>query len=107
MRVFVPAFFGLMVAVTFAGLRIGEVGVDVLKSLPPLLVALNPWSKGALVRLRERRQKLSREVVDVIERFKGSDRLCVTPRTGDHRAGIAPRSSWRHRPLVFVSSRRE
>ncbi|OJD31187.1 glycerol-3-phosphate o-acyltransferase [Diplodia corticola] len=69
LKVFVPAFFALMVAVTFAGLRIGEVGMDVVKSLPPLLVALNPWSKGALVRLRERRRKVAKEVLDVVERF--------------------------------------
>lgn len=69
LKLFVPAFFGLMVAVTFAGLRIGEVGMDVVKSLPPLLVALNPFSKGALVRLRERRRRVAKEVVEVIERF--------------------------------------
>ncbi|KKY16015.1 putative glycerol-3-phosphate o [Diplodia seriata] len=69
LKAFVPAFFALMVAVTFAGLRIGEVGMDVVKSLPPLLVALNPWSKGALVRLRERRRRVAKEVLDVVERF--------------------------------------
>ncbi|GME44801.1 Phospholipid/glycerol acyltransferase [Neofusicoccum parvum] len=69
LRAFVPAFFALMVGVTFAGLRIGEVGTDVLKSLPPLLVALNPFQAGALARLRARRQALTKQVVDVIDTF--------------------------------------
>lgn len=69
LRLFVPAFFMLMVGVTFAGLRIGEVGIDVVKSLPPLLVALNPMSLGSLVLLRERRKALAREVRDVVETF--------------------------------------
>ncbi|KAF7596223.1 hypothetical protein BBP40_002755 [Aspergillus hancockii] len=62
-------FFGLMVSVSFAGLRIGEIGMDVLKSLPPLFVALNPISANSLAKLREERQALSAQVVDTIDTF--------------------------------------
>lgn len=62
-------FFGLMISVSFAGLRIGEIGMDVLKSLPPLLVALNPISANSLAKLREERQALSTKVVDTIDTF--------------------------------------
>ncbi|PGH09217.1 hypothetical protein AJ79_05746 [Helicocarpus griseus UAMH5409] len=62
-------FFGLMIAVSLAGLRIGEIGVDVLKSLPPLLLALNPRSASSLVKLRAERQALSAQVVEVVNTF--------------------------------------
>lgn len=39
---FMVCLFALMIVVTFAALRTGEIGMDVIKSLPPLLVALNP-----------------------------------------------------------------
>lgn len=59
-------FFALMISVTFAALRIGEIGMDILKSLPPLIIALDPRSSNSLVRLRARRQALSAKVTDVI-----------------------------------------
>lgn len=59
-------FLGLCITVTFAALRIGEIGMDVLKSLPPLFVALNPKSSNSLVRLQQRREALSRKVTDII-----------------------------------------
>lgn len=62
-------FFGLMISISFAGLRIGEIGVDVLKSLRPLLVALNPSSSAALVKLRAQRRAVAAQVVDVINTF--------------------------------------
>ncbi|KAL1963060.1 hypothetical protein VTN77DRAFT_8706 [Rasamsonia byssochlamydoides] len=62
-------FFGLMISVSFAGLRIGEIGVDVLKSLRPLLVALNPSSSSALVKLRAQRRAVAAQVVEVINTF--------------------------------------
>lgn len=63
---FSVCFFALMIAVTFAALRIGEIGMDVLKSLPPLLVALNPQSARSLIKLRAHRQALSAQVTEVI-----------------------------------------
>lgn len=56
----------LFPSITFAALRIGEVGMDILKSLRPLILSLNPTSANTLVRLRERRAELSQQVTDVI-----------------------------------------
>ena len=64
--IFTVAFIALCISVTFAALRIGEVGMDVAKSLPPLLVALNPSSAGSLAKLRKRRLELSKKVTEVI-----------------------------------------
>lgn len=58
--------FALYIALTFAALRIGEIGMDVLKSLPPLFVALNPRSASALTRVREQRERLAKKVTDLI-----------------------------------------
>ena len=52
--------------ITFAALRFGEVGMDIFKSLRPLLLSLNPTSANTLVKLRETRATLSREVTEVI-----------------------------------------
>lgn len=53
-------------AITFAALRIGETGMDIVKSLKPLVLSLNPTSANTLVKLREKRTKLSADVTDVI-----------------------------------------
>lgn len=58
--------FALCIMVTFAALRIGEVGMDILKSLPPLFVALNPRSSNTFAQLRERRKKLAEQVTTLI-----------------------------------------
>ena len=61
-------FFGFVFfpAITFAALRIGEIGMDILKSLKPLVLSLNPTSANTLIKLREKRTQLSAEVTDVI-----------------------------------------
>jgi glycerol-3-phosphate O-acyltransferase/dihydroxyacetone phosphate acyltransferase len=56
----------LFPSITFAALRIGEIGMDIVKSLRPLVLSLNPSSANTLVSLRVRRQKLSQEVTEVI-----------------------------------------
>ncbi|RMZ88491.1 hypothetical protein DV736_g4280, partial [Chaetothyriales sp. CBS 134916] len=66
---FAPAFFVLCISLTFAALRIGEVGMDVLKSLPPLFIALNPRSSASFSRLQQRRQALSVKVTEVINQL--------------------------------------
>jgi len=55
-------FFALMVSVSLAALRIGEIGMDILKSLPPLFVALNPASSASLTKLRAHRNALAKQV---------------------------------------------
>lgn len=52
--------------ITFAALRFGEVGMDIVKSLRPLVLSLNPASSNTLVKLRKRREELSVEVTDLI-----------------------------------------
>ncbi|KAF7713687.1 Uncharacterized protein PECH_000619 [Penicillium ucsense] len=52
--------------ITFAALRIGEVGMDIVKSLRPLVLSLNPSSANTLVQLRERRAMLAQQVTDAI-----------------------------------------
>lgn len=56
----------LFPTITFAALRIGEIGMDIVKSLRPLLLSLNPSSANTLVKLRTRREELSHEVTDLI-----------------------------------------
>ncbi len=53
-------------AITFAALRFGEVGMDIVKSLRPLVLSLSPESSNTIHKLRERRAQLSAEVTDVI-----------------------------------------
>ncbi|CAL1704818.1 unnamed protein product [Somion occarium] len=62
----------VMVALPFIGyaaLKFGEAGMDVLKSLRPLFVALVPGQQRYLKRLKEMRLRLSNELVDVINEF--------------------------------------
>ncbi|KAK5191340.1 Glycerol-3-phosphate/dihydroxyacetone phosphate acyltransferase [Exophiala xenobiotica] len=63
---FAPSFFILCICITFAALRIGEIGMDVVKSLPPLFMALSPRSSSRIAKLRETRQALSAKVTDLI-----------------------------------------
>lgn len=52
--------------ITFAALRLGEVGMDIFKSLRPLVMCLNPASSYNIYQLRERRAELSERVTEVI-----------------------------------------
>ncbi|KAL8825027.1 MAG: hypothetical protein Q9170_007958 [Blastenia crenularia] len=52
--------------ICFAALRFGETGMDIFKSLRPLILSLNPTSANTLSKLREKRKKLSIEVTEVI-----------------------------------------
>ncbi|KAM0807483.1 putative Phospholipid/glycerol acyltransferase domain-containing protein [Seiridium cardinale] len=52
--------------ITFAALRFGEIGMDIAKSLRPLVLALSPTSSYSVQRLRQRRAELANEVVTVI-----------------------------------------
>ncbi|GAB7347179.1 hypothetical protein MBLNU459_g3292t1 [Dothideomycetes sp. NU459] len=63
---FAVVYFVLMIIVSFAALRLGEIGVDIIKSLPPLFVALNPRSTDSLIKLRAHRAAISSQVKDVI-----------------------------------------
>ena len=56
----------LFPAITFAALRFGEVGMDIVKSLRPLVLSLSPASSHSIHKLRERRAQLSVEVTELI-----------------------------------------
>ncbi|KAL2060305.1 hypothetical protein VTL71DRAFT_9700 [Oculimacula yallundae] len=64
--IFAVSIFALMIVVTFAALRTGEIGMDVIKSLPPLFIALHPQSASSLSQLREQRYALSVQVTNLI-----------------------------------------
>lgn len=51
---------------SFAALRFGEIGMDIAKSLRPLLLSLNPSSGNTLVKLRKKRVELATEVTNLI-----------------------------------------
>ncbi|KAL8649369.1 MAG: hypothetical protein Q9226_005601, partial [Calogaya cf. arnoldii] len=86
-------------AITFAALRFGETGMDILKSLRPLVLSLNPTSANTLVRLRQKRAQLSAEVTDVIntlgpEMFPDFDsaRIIADPFSTDQQQPRTPRT---------------
>ncbi|TFK54916.1 glycerol-3-phosphate O-acyltransferase [Heliocybe sulcata] len=69
-RIWTP--FLVFVALPFIGyaaLKFGEAGIDVLKSLRPLVVALVPGQQRMLDKVRETRQRLSNELADTINEF--------------------------------------
>jgi glycerol-3-phosphate O-acyltransferase/dihydroxyacetone phosphate acyltransferase len=57
----------LFPAACFAALRFGEIGMDILKSIRPLVLSLNPNSSSTLVKLRERRAKLQAEITEIVD----------------------------------------
>lgn len=61
-------FFGWVFfpAITFAALRFGEVGMDIVKSLRPLALCINPTSSYSLQSLKQRREELSAQVTHLI-----------------------------------------
>ena len=95
----------LFPAITFAALRFGEVGMDIVKSLRPLVLSLNPSSSNTIHKLRERRAKLSAEVTDLIntlgpEMFPDFDaaRIVADPfRDGIHSPISPTQGSFRRR----------
>lgn len=53
----------------YAALKFGEAGMDVLKSLRPLIVALIPGQQRSFDKVKAMRVRLSNEVADVINEF--------------------------------------
>ncbi|EFX01016.1 glycerol-3-phosphate acyltransferase [Grosmannia clavigera kw1407] len=52
--------------ITFAALRFGEVGMDIVKSLRPLVLCMIPASSYNIHKLRERRAELQVRVTDLV-----------------------------------------
>lgn len=61
-----PIGWILFPLITFAALRFGEVGMDIFKSLRPLVMCLSPASSFNINQLKERRAALSERVTEVI-----------------------------------------
>ena len=99
-------------SITFAALRIGETGMDIVKSLRPLVLSLYPTSANTLQKLREKRATLSQEVTDVIntlgpEMFPDfeSTRIIADPfRDGALKSPKSPRSHSRTSSGFFATS---
>jgi glycerol-3-phosphate O-acyltransferase/dihydroxyacetone phosphate acyltransferase len=91
----------LFPSITFAALRFGEIAMDILKSLRPLVLSLNPTSVNTLVKLRERRAQLSIEVTELINSL-GPE---IFPDFDAHRIVADPFASNKGEPPV-VSIRR-
>ncbi|ORY62697.1 uncharacterized protein BCR38DRAFT_346962 [Pseudomassariella vexata] len=53
-------------AITYAALRFGEIGMDIAKSLRPLVLCLSPTSSYNIQQLRQRRAELADRVTEVI-----------------------------------------
>lgn len=60
------AAYVIFPTLTFAALHLGEIGMDIIKSLRPLVLCLSPFSASTLTKLRERRVTLSRQVTELI-----------------------------------------
>ncbi|PNY26861.1 acyltransferase [Tolypocladium capitatum] len=78
------AVWPAMIGVTFAALRFGEVGMDIFKSLRPLVLCLVPTSTFNIHKLRARRAELSAQVTDMInelgpEMFPDFDKTRLLP----------------------------
>ncbi|KAG8968616.1 hypothetical protein FRC03_006737 [Tulasnella sp. 419] len=58
-----------MPIIGFSALKFGEAGMDVLKSLRPLVVALLPGQQRQLDNLKSMRQRLANEISDVVNEF--------------------------------------
>lgn len=73
-----------IIGVTFAALRFGEVGMDIFKSLRPLVLCLLPSSGYNIHKLRLRREELSAEVTETInelgpDMFEDFDKARLVP----------------------------
>ncbi|KAI6147663.1 hypothetical protein BKA82DRAFT_156772 [Pisolithus tinctorius] len=73
--------FALLV-MNYAALKFGEAGMDIFKSLRPLILALGPRHQRDLGKVKEMRMRLSNEVVDVINEFGPKlyddfDKFCI------------------------------
>lgn len=102
-----PIGYTVFPIITFAALRFGEVGMDIVKSLRPLFLCLNPTSSNSLYKLQATREQLSIQVSDVIntlgpEMFPDFDAARIvsdpfhghmTPTTPTHDAGFTRRDS--------------
>jgi glycerol-3-phosphate O-acyltransferase / dihydroxyacetone phosphate acyltransferase len=94
--VFVSAWT-IMIGLTFAALRTGEVGMDILKSMRPLVLCLSPTSSFNIQELRAQRAELSSQVTDLIntlgpEMFPDFEKTRLVPDPFKLEGGLMPPS---------------
>lgn len=99
-------------AITFAALRFGEVGMDIAKSLRPLVLSLIPHSGSMMYRLREQRAKLVEQVTDVInelgpELFPDFDRQRLVDDPNDPTTSPRAHSDMRRSDSSLAMTRKE
>lgn len=108
-----PIGWILFPLITFAALRFGEVGMDIFKSLRPLVMCLNPTSSFNIQQLRERRARLSERVTELInelgpEMFPDFDKMRIVQDTqredGRRTPGKAVSVKRRDSDMSIVSS---
>ncbi|KAL1588769.1 hypothetical protein WHR41_02575 [Cladosporium halotolerans] len=104
---YVPMWFVILFQIIlfpsacFAALRFGEIGMDIFKSIRPLVLSLNPTSSNTLVKLRERRAMLQAAITDIVdelgpELFPDFDKQRIVP---DAKAEGRPKTpDYRRRP---------
>ncbi|KAI0709102.1 glycerol-3-phosphate O-acyltransferase [Earliella scabrosa] len=69
-RIWTPFLVLMMLPMLgYAALKFGEAGMDVLKSLRPLIVALIPGQQRSLDRLKRMREAVSNELAETINEF--------------------------------------
>lgn len=88
------AVWPAMIGISFAALRFGEVGMDIFKSLRPLVLCLWPFSGFNIQKLRLKRAELSAGVTDLIntlgpEMFSDFDKTRLVPEPFKVESGIS------------------
>lgn len=105
-----PIGWILFPLITFAALRFGEVGMDIFKSLRPLVMCLNPTSSFNIQQLRERRADLSERVTELInelgpEMFSDFDKMRILPDPNrDRTSGKAASFKRRDSEMSIISN---
>lgn len=61
------ACFPLVCLVSYSALVLGETGMDIFKSLPPLFMALSPTHQNSLAELQAERRALVLEITDIVQ----------------------------------------
>lgn len=84
------ACFPLVCLVSYSALVLGETGMDIFKSLPPLFMALSPTHQNSLAELQAERRALVLEITDIVQSlgpslyptFVGSDLIAESGSSG-------------------------
>ncbi|GAA5996338.1 uncharacterized protein JCM10292_007544 [Rhodotorula paludigena] len=99
-------FAGLPV-IGVAALRFGEVGMDVYKSMRPLLLSLIPGKEPELLRLRAKRQSLAAELNELVDElaptvFEDFDKNRIVPSSASTQRRDSAQGKFLSHPLSWV-----